>query len=97
MAPQTPTTPAINQVMKLGTAMYPNISAQLVDELYEDHDKPVPSANVVLFLSGRRSTSRKTLRSDSWVNTCASSAAKNRVIRGQDEITSARSSKKTKN
>jgi hypothetical protein len=66
---------------------------ELVDELYEKDDKPVPSVNVVLFLSGDEE-----LRKD-WENQLDEYVrffrGKNRVIRGEDEITSARSAKST--
>ena len=67
----------------------------LIDELYEDHDKPAPSVNVVLFLAGDEAFDKnaKTLL-DQYVRFFR---GKNRVIRGEDEITSARSSKETKN
>jgi|SaaInlStandDraft_1057018.scaffolds.fasta_scaffold23103_4 hypothetical protein len=67
----------------------------LIDELYEDHDKPVPSVNVVLFLAGDEAFDKnsKTLL-DKYVRFFR---GKNRVIRGLNEISSARSSKKTKN
>lgn len=68
---------------------------KLIDVLYEDNDKPVPSVNVVLFLAGDEAFSKdaKTLL-DKYVRFFR---GKNRVIRGGDEITSARSSKSTKN
>ena len=67
----------------------------LVDELYEDHDKPVPSVNVVLFLAGDEELKKE------WEAQLGQYVrffrGQKRVIRGEDEITSARSSKKTKN
>ena len=67
----------------------------LVDKLYEDNDKPVPSVNVVLFLAGDEAFDKnaKTLL-DKYVRFFR---GKNRVIRGENEIKSARSSKETKN
>ena len=67
----------------------------LVDKLYEDKNKPVPSVNVVLFLAGDEAFDKnaKTLL-DQYVRFFR---GKNRVIRGENEIKSARSSKGTKN
>ena len=68
---------------------------KLIDKLYEDHDKPVPSVNVVLFLAGDEvfsDAAKKQL--DQYVRFFR---GKNRVIRGEDEISSARSSKSTNN
>lgn len=67
----------------------------LVDKLYEDKGKPVPSVNVVLFLAGDEAFDKnaKTLL-DKYVRFFR---GKNRVIRGENEIKSARSSKGTKN
>lgn len=68
---------------------------KLLDELYENHDKPVPSVNVILFLAGDEE-----LR-DEWKTQLDQYVrffrGKNRVIRGLDEIKSARSSKETNN
>ena len=47
---------------------------KLIDKLYEDQDKPVPSVNVVLFLAGDEAFSDAA--KNSWINTCASSAVK---------------------
>ena len=68
---------------------------KLIDVLYEDNDKPAPSVNVVLFLAGDEAFDKvsKTLL-DQYVRFFR---GKNRVIRGEDEIKSARSSKGTKN
>ncbi len=68
---------------------------KLLDVLYEDHDKPVPSVSVILFLAGDEAFDKnaKTLL-DKYVRFFR---GKNRVIRGEDEIKSARSSKSTKN
>ena len=67
----------------------------LVDTLYEDNDKPVPSVNVVLFLAGDEvfDANAKTLL-DKYVRFFR---GKNRVIRGENEIKGARSSKETQN
>ena len=67
----------------------------LVDQLYEDNNKPVPSVNVVLFLAGDEvfdANAKKLL--DKYVRFFRE---KNRVIRGENEIKSARSSKETQN
>lgn len=68
---------------------------KLVDVLYKKDDKPVPSINVVLFLAGD-----ETLRTE-WKDQLDKYVkffrGKNRIIRGKDEIKSARSSKNTKN
>lgn len=47
---------------------------KLIDVLYEDHDKPMPSVNVVLFLAGDEEL-RKSGK-HSWINMCACSATK---------------------
>jgi hypothetical protein len=66
---------------------------ELVDELYEKDDKPVPSVNVVLFLAGDEELREEWQdQLDEYVRFFR---GKNRVIRGEDEITSARSSKST--
>ena len=68
---------------------------KLVDELYETHDKPVPSVNVVLFLAGDEVFDKGAeQRLDQYVKFFR---GRKRVIRGEDEIKSARSSKDTKN
>lgn len=68
---------------------------KLVDELYENHDKPVPSVNVVLFLAGDEVFDKGAeQRLDQYVKFFQ---GRKRVIRGEDEIKSARSSKDTKN
>ncbi len=64
---------------------------KLVAELYTNHDKQPPSLNVVLFLAGDeefRPEWQKQL--DQYVRFFK---GKNRIIRGEDEIKSARSSK----
>lgn len=68
---------------------------KLVDELYENKEKPVPSVNVILFLAGDEAFSKgeeKLL--DQYVRFFR---GKKRVIRGEDEIKRARSSKESKN
>jgi hypothetical protein len=68
---------------------------KLIDKLYEDQDKPVPSVNVVLFLAGDEAFSDAAKKQlDQYVRFFR---GKNRVIRGEDEISSARSSKSTNN
>ena len=68
---------------------------KLVDELYETHDKPVPSVNVVLFLAGDEVFDKGAEQQlDQYVKFFR---GRKRVIRGEDEIKSARSSKDTKN
>ena len=67
----------------------------LLDELYENNDKPVPSVNVILFLAGDETFDKNAkILLDKYVRFFR---GKNRVIRGEDEIKSARSSKNTKN
>jgi len=67
----------------------------LIDELYENDEKPVPSVNVVLFLAGDEELRKEwKIQLDKYVKFFR---GKNRVIRGEDEIQSARSSKNTKN
>ncbi len=67
----------------------------LVDELYENDEKPVPSVSVVLFLAGDEELRKEwKTQLDKYVKFFR---GKNRVIRGKDEIQSARSSKNTKN
>lgn len=68
---------------------------ELNAELYEDKNRTPPSVNVVLFLAGDevyRPEWKKQL--DQYVRFFR---GKNRVIRGEDEIKSARSSKGTRN
>lgn len=68
---------------------------QLNALLYEDKDKPVPSVNVVLFLAKDEAFSKddeKRLRD--YVRFYR---GKHRVIRGENEIKSARSSRNTRN
>ncbi len=68
---------------------------QLIARLYTDHEKTPPSINVVLFLAGDeeyRPEWKKQL--DQYVRFFK---GKNRLIRGEKEIKSARSSKNTKN
>lgn len=68
---------------------------KLVDELYEKDEKPVPSVSVVLFLAGDEELKKEWKdQLDKYVRFFR---GKNRVIRGLDEIQSARSSKGTKN
>ena len=68
---------------------------KLVDELYEKDEKPVPSVSVVLFLAGDEELRKEwKTQLDKYVRFFR---GKNRVIRGLDEIQSARSSKETKN
>ena len=68
---------------------------KLLDELYEKDDKPVPSVNVVLFLAGDEVFDKNAkTQLDQFVRFFR---GKNRVIRGLDEITSASSSKTTRN
>lgn len=68
---------------------------KLLDELYENHEKPVPSVNVVLFLAGDEAFSKDAeIVLDKYVKFFR---GKYRVIRGENEIKSARSSKRTKN
>ena len=67
----------------------------LVDELYENDEKPVPSVSVVLFLAGDEELRKEwKTQLDKYVRFFR---GKNRVIRGKDEIQSARSSKNTTN
>ncbi|MFT5824639.1 MAG: hypothetical protein ACI8ZW_000120 [Yoonia sp.] len=68
---------------------------KLVDELYESNDKPTPSVNVVLFLAGDEEL--RPAWQDQLDKYVRFFRGKNRVIRGEDEIKSARSSKDTKN
>jgi hypothetical protein len=68
---------------------------QLNRVLYEDHDKQIPSLNVVLFLAKDEAFSKqaeKQLRD--YVRFYR---GKHRIIRGENEIKSARSSKNTRN
>ncbi|MDG1301769.1 MAG: hypothetical protein P8R37_09305 [Opitutae bacterium] len=68
---------------------------KLVDELYENDEKTVPSVNVVLFLAGDEDLRKEwKTQLDKYVRFFR---GKNRVIRGEDEITRARSSKSTRN
>ena len=67
---------------------------QLNTVLYEDHDKQIPSLNVVLFLAKDEAFSKqaeKQLRD--YVRFYRE---KHRIIRGENEIKSARSSKQTR-
>jgi hypothetical protein len=68
---------------------------KLVDELYENKEKPVPSVNVILFLAGDEDYR------DEWEKSLKKYVrffgGKHRIIRGLDEIKSAQSSKSTSN
>ena len=68
---------------------------QLNAILYEDQDKPVPSVNVVLFLAKDEVFSKvEEKRLKDYVRFYR---GKHRVIRGENEIKSARSSRNTRN
>ena len=68
---------------------------KLVEKLYENNDKPVPSVNVILFLAGDETFNENAKKQlDQFVRLFG---GKNRVIRGGDEIKSAGSSKATNN
>lgn len=72
-----------------------NYFKELNRVLYEDHDRPVPSLNVVLFLAEDEAFTKqaeKQLRD--YVRFYR---GKHRIIRGEKEIKSARSSKDTRN
>lgn len=68
---------------------------EIIDVLYTDKGGQKPSINVILFLAGD-----ETFRDD-WETSLdryvRSFSGKNRVIRGEDEIKSARSAKETTN
>ena len=67
---------------------------KLVDVLYTDKGSAKPSINVILFLAGDEAFNKEAEKSlNSYVR---SFSGKNRVIRGENEIKSARSSKETK-
>ncbi|MDQ8195522.1 hypothetical protein QEH59_13900 [Coraliomargarita sp. SDUM461004] len=69
--------------------------SKVIDTLYTDKGGQAPSINVILFLAGDEKFSNDAEKSlNSYVR---SFSGKNRVIRGEDEIKSARSSKNTKN
>ena len=68
---------------------------EVVKALYEDEGSQPPSINVVLFLAGDESYSDE--REKNLKRYVRFFGGKSRVIRGQDEIKSARSSKDTKN
>ncbi|WPJ95449.1 hypothetical protein SH580_18680 [Coraliomargarita algicola] len=68
---------------------------ELVDVLYTEKGSAKPSINVILFLAGDEAFNKEAEKSlNSYVR---SFSGKNRVIRGENEIKSARSSKDTKN
>jgi hypothetical protein len=68
---------------------------QLIDVLYTDKGATKPSINVILFLAGDEVFNKEAEKSlNSYVRTFS---GKNRVIRGENEIKQARSSKETKN
>jgi len=68
---------------------------EVVKALYDDQGSQPPSINVVLFLAGDESYSKE--REDSLKRYVRFFGGKSRVIRGQDEIKGARSSKDTRN
>ena len=68
---------------------------QLNRVLYEDRDKPIPSLNVVLFLAEDELFSKQAEKQlKDYVRFYR---GKHRIIRGEKEIKSARSSKNTRN
>jgi hypothetical protein len=69
--------------------------SKLNDELYEKFDKPVPSINVVLFLAKDEAFNKQAnQRLSSYVRFFN---GKHRIIRGEAEIKSARTTSKSKN
>jgi hypothetical protein len=68
---------------------------QLNVVLYDDQEKPIPALNVVLFLADDEAFSKQAEKQ--LIDYVRFFSCKHRIIRGQKEIKSARSSRQTRN